>query len=104
MVKSLGKEAYEAARNQTTQKLSLMKEAFIALANEDTSGHTKVSMKLNIRKRRFGKVSMKFKIRKKRFGVEIYCHVCEKWTWFKIIPESYACECGKKISIFMYST
>ena len=90
MVKSLGKEAYEAARNQTTQKLSLMKEAFIALANEDTSGHTKVSMRL--------------KIRKKRFGVEIYCHVCEKWTWFKIIPESYQCECGRKISIFKYST
>ena len=47
---------------------------------------------------------MRLKIRKKRFGVEIYCHVCEKWTWFKIIPESYKCECGRKISIFKYQT
>ena len=34
MVKSLGKEAYKAARAQTTQKLSPMKDAFIALAKE----------------------------------------------------------------------
>ena len=47
---------------------------------------------------------MKLKIRKKKFGVEIYCHVCETWTWFKIIPEHYVCQCGKKISIFKYST
>ena len=47
---------------------------------------------------------MKLTIRKKKFGVEVYCHACEKWTWFKIIPEHYVCECGKKISIFKYQT
>jgi len=35
MVKSLGKEAYKAARDQTTQKLNPMKEAFIAVAKEN---------------------------------------------------------------------
>ena len=37
MVKSLGKEAYNAARKQTVQKLDPMKRAFIALANETSN-------------------------------------------------------------------
>ena len=36
MVKSLGKEAYAAARNQTIQKLDPMIKAFVALANENS--------------------------------------------------------------------
>ncbi len=37
MVKSLGKEAYAAARNQTIQKLDPMIKAFVALANENST-------------------------------------------------------------------
>ncbi len=37
MAKLLGEDAYKAARNQTTQKLNPMREAFIAIAKETST-------------------------------------------------------------------